>query len=48
MVPLEQAIRELNTGKITFHFADTACATEGEIVIYLERLAEFEAIGLEP
>ena len=49
MVDLSTAIQELNDGRILFEYqAADVCSTEGEIVIYLERLAQFESIGLEP
>lgn len=49
MVSLNTAIRELNTGIINFEYPEEgACSTEGEIVTYLNRLKEFEKIGLEP
>jgi len=49
MISLEQAITELNTGIIEFeHSKEVGCLTEGEVVILLKRLKEFEEIGLEP
>lgn len=49
MVSLNTAIKELNTGIINFEYPEEgACSTEGEIVTYLNRLKEFEKIGLEP
>lgn len=49
MVSLTTAIQELNTGIITFQYPEEgACSTEGEIIILLKRLAEFEKLGMEP
>ena len=49
MVNIQTAINELNMGAIEFNRTkDNTCTTEGEVVILLERLKEFEAIGLEP
>lgn len=50
MVDLKIAINELNTGKLEFkaNESDAVCTTEGEIVILLKRLQEFEALGFEP
>ena len=43
MVDLQTAIDEINTGKIEFDYKDDdCCTTEGEIVIFLKRLAELE------
>ena len=43
MVDLQTAIEELNTGKIEFTCKDDdCCTTEGEVVIFLKRLAELE------
>ncbi|WP_097006722.1 hypothetical protein [Lacrimispora amygdalina] len=48
MVDLDTAINELNTGVIEFDYPNgTGCTTEGEVVILLKRLKDFESIGLE-
>lgn len=49
MVSLDTAIKELNTGIIKFNYpTNSGCTTEGEVVILLKRLKEFEETGLEP
>lgn len=49
MVSLKTAIEELNNGVVEFAYPkDGGCTTEGEVVIYLKRLEEFEKTGLEP
>ncbi len=49
MVDLKTAINELNTGSVEFTYKnDGGCTTVGEVVIFLERLQEFENIGIEP
>lgn len=47
MVSLQTAINEINDGTIKFT-GDDHCATEGEVVIYLKRLQEFEKLDMEP
>ena len=48
MVDLQTAIEELNTGKIEFTCKDDdCCTTEGEVVIFLKRLAELETADVE-
>ena len=48
MVMLENAIEEINTGKMLFNFIADCCTTEGEVVTYLKRLQQFERLGMEP
>lgn len=48
MVDLQTAIDEINTGKIEFDYKDNdCCTTEGEVVIFLKRLAELEKADVE-
>lgn len=49
MVDISTAIKELNNGDIEFSYKnENARTTEGEVVILLNRLKEFDDIGLEP
>lgn len=49
MVSIDTAIKELNTGVVTFNYpTDSGCTTEGEVVILLKRLKQFEETGFEP
>ncbi len=49
MVTTDKAIEELNSNKIDFVYNDdSACTTQGEVVIMLKSLREYEKIGLEP
>lgn len=42
MVDLKTAIDEINTGEIEFTSKSDVCTTEGEVVIYLQRLNELD------
>ena len=49
MVTTDKAIEELNSNKIDFVYNDdSVCTTQGEVVIMLKNLREYEKIGLEP
>lgn len=48
MTGLDTAITELNTDIVKFVYPNGGRTTEGEVVIFLKRLKEFEKYGLEP